>query len=194
MSTPVWHKVSLRQVLGLKHPGTVKIAFSLKDLVQLTSDWSVSKAPNCTSTVLRTDPSTFLLVYKVRCREKYSSAKGHIVRVKFDPKRVTLDDSVDSLDVRLSCDCEAFLYWGAQWNLSTGDALYGQPRPLLQAPKDDPRRHQFVLCKHCKVVADRVFPVILRTLERIQQRLREEEQAKQDDKKKDSPEQEAEES
>jgi hypothetical protein len=143
----------------LLRTGKAKIAFSLKELVGLTSEFSVKKAPNCTSQVVRTDPAKFLFVYRVTCGESYSDPNGHVVRMKFDFKRMKETHQVDDLDVRVSCSCPAFLYWGAQWNVSTGDALYGAPRPLLKAPTE-PRRYQFVVCKHVKVVADRISPAL----------------------------------
>ena len=142
---------------------TTKVAFTIQELVGLTSEFSTRKAPNCTSKVVRTDASKFLLVYHVTCRESYSDPNGHTVRLKFDFKRLKESGKATDLDVRVSCSCPAFLYWGAQWNLSTGDALYGAPRPKFQPPTE-PRRYQFVVCKHVKVVADRIAPVIDRML------------------------------
>lgn len=147
----------------VRRGGSAKVAFSLRELVGLTSEFSVKKAPNCTSKVIRTDAAKFLLVYRVTCGESYSDPNGHVVRLKFDFKRLKETGSVDDLDVRVSCSCPAFLWWGAQWNVSTGDALYGAPRPLLKAPTD-PERYKFVVCKHVKVVADRIQPVLDRML------------------------------
>jgi hypothetical protein len=62
-------------------------------------------------------------------------------------------------------NCPAFLFWGAQWNLSEGDALYGKPREKLQAPTD-PQRFQNIICKHVKVVADKLAPLVEKILNR----------------------------
>ena len=178
----------------VRRGGSAKVAFSLKELVGLTSEFSVKKAPNCTSKVIRTDAGKFLLVYRVTCGESYSDPKGHVVRLKFDFKRLKETGSVDDLDVRVSCSCPAFLYWGPQWNVSTGDALYGAPRPLLKAPTD-PERYKFVVCKHVKVVADRIQPVLDRMLAKYQterDEATEAEKQKQLDVAKEQTEQEAE--
>lgn len=149
--------------------GHAKIAFSLKELVGLTSQFSMhrsdgsSRTSGCSSRVVRTDAQKFLFVYNVTCSESYSDKKGHTVRLKFDFKKMRETGRADDLDVRVSCSCPAFLWWGAQWNLSTGDALYGQPRPKLQPPTE-PKRYQYVICKHVKVVADRISPVLERML------------------------------
>ena len=150
--------------------GHAKIAFSLKELVGLTSEFSMKRkdksdrTSGCTSRVIRTDATKFLFVYNVTCSESYSKKGGHTVRLKFDFKKMQKTGRADDLDVRVSCSCPAFLWWGAQWNLSTGDALYGQPRPKLQPPTE-PKRYQYVICKHVKVVADRISPVLERMLQ-----------------------------
>lgn len=162
-----WIKISWSALRSRR----TKIAFSIKELVQLTSDFSTKNAVNCRSSVVRTDPPKFLLVYKVTCSQKDRNGKnisdpsGHLVRIKFDPARITDKQTADQLDVQLSCDCKAFVFWGPQWNLSEGDALYGKPKPLLQAPTD-PERFKHIICKHIAVVADRVAPVVERMLGR----------------------------
>lgn len=149
--------------------GTTKVAFSLNELVTLTSDFSLKYAQGCNSTVIRTDPAKFLFVYRVVCHKKDKNGKdvsdpnGHVVRMKFDFSRLKETGTVDDLDVRLSCSCPAWLYWGGQWNTATGDALYGAPRPKFQPPTD-PQRYSNILCKHVKVVADRIGPVLERVL------------------------------
>ena len=156
-------RVEIRAPWSLLCGNKVKTAFSIQELVGLTSEFSIRHAPNCSSSVIRTDTSKHLLVYKVTCRESYSDSDGHTVRMKFDFNRLKKSGSVNDLDVRVSCSCPAFLWYGAQWNLSTGDALYGAPRPKLQAPTD-PKRYRNVVCKHVKVVADRISPVLERML------------------------------
>ena len=156
-------RVEIRAPWGLLCGNKVKTAFSIQELVGLSSEFSIRHAPNCSSSVIRTDTAKHLLVYKVVCRESYSDPDGHTVRMKFDFNRLKKSGSVNDLDVRVSCSCPAFLWWGAQWNLSTGDALYGAPRPKLQAPTD-PKRYRNVVCKHVKVVADRINPVLERML------------------------------
>lgn len=95
----------------VRRGGSTKVAFSLRELVGLTSDFSVKKAPNCTSKVIRTDAGKFLLVYRVTCGESYSDPNGHVVRLKFDFKRLKETGSADDLDVRVSCSCVAPDTW-----------------------------------------------------------------------------------
>jgi hypothetical protein len=58
-------------------------------------------------------------------------------------------------------NCPAFLYWGAQWNLHQRDGLLGKPRPELVAPTQRmDLRGNFVICKHCKAVLERILPSV----------------------------------
>lgn len=142
-----------------------KIAFSVKDLVNLTSEMSVKNQAGCNPTLLVGNWKELFLRYRVKCSLKGSDPQGHEVRLRFNTKKIVKGSGINNLDVKVSCTCPAFLYWGAQWNLGQGDSLEGKPRPLYQAP--DPKnkeRFQFVICKHIKVVADRIGPYLTRLL------------------------------
>jgi len=159
----LWVQTSWRRL----RQRTTKVAFSITELTALTSDFSTKYAPGCTAYTIRTDPATFLLVYNVKCTKKdkdgkmVSNPKGWEVRIKFDPSKIDDKSTVDNLDVQLNCKCPAFLWWGAQWNLGEGDALYNKnkPQPLYKAPTD-PSRFQNVICKHVKVVSDKLGPLV----------------------------------
>jgi hypothetical protein len=146
-----------------------KVAFSIKDLVNLTSEFSVAKAKNCNISIKNVDVDSMLLTYKVRCKEKGSDPNGHTVKVRFDTDQIIDKSGINDLDVKVSCTCPAFLYWGAQWNLGQGDALEGKPREKYQAPTD-PRRFQFVICKHIKIVSDRINPFLKRLLDKYKEK------------------------
>ena len=54
----------------------------------------------------------------------------------------------DKLQVRVSCSCPSWLFWGAQYNAVLGDYLYGKVRPKFTPPgKRDPE-NRFLVCKH----------------------------------------------
>jgi hypothetical protein len=60
------------------------------------------------------------------------------------------------------------LYWGAQWNLHQRDGLLGEPRPELVAPTERlDLRKQFVICKHCKAVLERILPSVQHNIQNI---------------------------
>lgn len=143
------------------HEQHYKIAVSLPDLVQATNAFSVKNRKGCTPSLQGSDPKDLFLKYNVKCNLADSDPQGHEVKVHFDVSKVTPDMRANDLDIRCACSCPAFLYWGAQWNLSQKDGLEGSPRPLLKAPTQrlDLRRN-FVICKHCKAVFERILPSV----------------------------------
>jgi len=96
--------------------------------------------------------------------------------VKFDVSKVEETQNANDLDVQLNCSCPAFLYWGAQWNLHQRDGLLDEPRPELVAPTQKlDLRGNFVICKHCKAVLERILPAVQHNIINI---IREKEVAK----------------
>lgn len=147
--------------LGQLHEPFTKVAISVPELVAQTNAFSVKRRPNCVPTLLDSNPKQLFLHYNVKCHESYSDPAGHDVRVKFDVDKVQETQNANDLDVQLSCSCPAFLYWGAQWNLHQRDGLLGTPRPELLAPTQRlDLRGNFVICKHCKAVLERILPAV----------------------------------
>ena len=129
------------------HPPYTKVAISLPELVRQTNAFSVKRRAGCQPTLKRSRPKELYLEYNVVCHESYSDPRGHDVQVQFDLSQVEETQDAKRLDVRVSCSCPAFLYWGAQWNLHQRDGLHGQARPLLQAPTQRlDLRGNFVIC------------------------------------------------
>ncbi len=145
-----------------------KVAISLPDLVRETNSFSVQYQGGCAATLQESNPQDLFLRYNVKCSKPESDPAGHDVRVHFDVAKLAETQMAKDLDVRVSCTCEAFLYWGAQWNLHQRDGLEGQPRPKLQAPTErlDLRGH-FVVCKHCYVVFKRILPSVQHNIVKI---------------------------
>jgi hypothetical protein len=157
--------------------GNYKVAVSLKDLIQQTNSFSQidkegeARIKGCVPTLKESSPKEMYLHYNVKCSLRNSDPNGHDVKVRFDYENVEEGSRYDNVDVRVSCTCKAFLYWGAQWNLYKEDALEGQPRPLLQAPTDRlDLRSGFLICKHVKVVLDRIIPSVQRVINDISRR------------------------
>lgn len=65
---------------------------------------------------------------------------------QFVPKGPVKD--LTKLDVRVSCSCPSWLFWGAQWNSWRNDYMYGTARPLLKDPKVRDPQNRFLVCKH----------------------------------------------
>ena len=162
--------------LGKLSPPNTKVAISVPELVSQTNSFSVKRRPNCNATLLDSNPKQLFLHYNVKCQESYSDPSGHDVRVKFDVSKVEETQNANDLDVQLNCSCPAFLYWGAQWNLHQRDGLLDQPRPELVAPTQKlDLRGNFVICKHCKTVLERILPSVQHNMINI---IREKEVAK----------------
>jgi len=145
-----------------------KVAINLPDLVRETNSFSVQYQGGCAATLLDSNPKDLFLRYNVKCSKIDSDPAGHDVQVHFDVAKLEETQMARDLDVRVSCSCPAFLYWGAQWNLHQRDGLEGTPRPKLQAPTErlDLRGH-FVVCKHVYVVFKRILPSVQHNIVKI---------------------------
>lgn len=183
MSERVYISAKLSQWMD---PSTHKVAVSLPEIVQQTNQFSVKNRPGCTPALQDSNPQDLYLHYNVKCNLSTSDPAGHDVRVHFDVEKVEETEQAKDLDVRVSCTCPAFLYWGAQWNLHQRDGLEGEPRPALVAPTErlDLRSH-FVICKHCKAVMERILPAVQHNIVNI---LREKEVTEKKQQQQEAPE------
>ena len=147
-------------VMVLRPPYT-KVAISLPSLLRQTNAFSVKRRPGCEARLKRSRPKELFLEYNVTCHEKDSDPAGHDVQVQFNLEDVEKTQDAKRLDVRCSCSCPAFLYWGQQWNLHQRDALLGEPRPLLKAPEERlDLRANAIICKHAKTVFEKILPAV----------------------------------
>lgn len=92
---------------------------------------------------------------------------------QFVPKGSTRDTS--KLDVRVSCSCPSWVFWGAQWNAWMNEYLYGTARLKLLPPKVRDPQNRFLLCKHalaCIPVVSRyrLMPIAPEIKRRIQKK------------------------
>jgi hypothetical protein len=153
-----------------------KIAINIRELTSLTNSFSLKYTSGCTPSLVKSYPKELSMQYRVVCTKADSDPAGHEVRIKLDVAAITKDTKLTDLNVRVSCTCPAFLYWGAQWNINQKDGLEGDPRPLLQAPTEKlDKRNGYLICKHVKVVADRIIPSVSRVINGVTRRLRHEE-------------------
>lgn len=169
----IWVSIPIGNALHQNY----KVAMSLKELVRETNDFSKKdkegnpRTAGCVATLKESNPQEMFLRYNVKCSLKGSDASGHDVKVRFDYWNINERSSVDNLDMECSCSCPAFLYWGAQWNLHQKDSLEGDPRPALVAPTEKLEwRGGYLICKHIKVVLDRVIPSVARVINDIKRK------------------------
>lgn len=165
MAKDLFIKFSLADYFAL---GKIKTAISVPDLIKSTNNFSVKNRPGCTPSLTGSNPKDLLLKYNVKCNLATSDPNGHDVKVHFDVSKVTPEMKATDLDVKCSCTCPAFLYWGQQWNLDQKDALEGSPRPKLQAPKERlDLRSDAVICKHLAAVFERILPAVQHNIVKI---------------------------
>ena len=145
---------------------------TLKELLHETPARSYAKGTSGVSFVgaNKRDP-LYHITYRVWGKEKVSDPRGHLVKLRFllDP-----DIAPGDMDVEVSCDCYAFVYWGAQHNVNERNALerkikgkdglvdLSAPEPV--EPPKQPRN--YVICKHIAAVIERASQLIERHLKK----------------------------
>jgi len=146
---------TIRDILS----GRTKIAaISLDELVSSKSPHNKNSL-NCSTALVNFVEDENTYVYKVVCSEKSSDQAGHKVSIQLQQDPTEAEDK-KNLQVKVNCDCPAFLYQGGQFNLSERDALLGNPRGQLVPPKvRDPVRVNYG-CKH-------VFAAVRRLLDKF---------------------------
>lgn len=75
-----------------------------------------------------------------------SGKESYITVFQFIPDRRIVE--ANKLNVRVSCSCPSFLFWGAQFNAVMGDYFYGKIRPKFTPPKKRDPAGRFLVCKH----------------------------------------------
>lgn len=93
------------------------------------------------------------IIFLVKCTESYSKDTGHLVSLVYDDYVPRLRDVKKPLnaDVRVMCECEAFLYWGSKY-ISTQEG-YNFDEPEHRAPDIRDPHLKNKLCKHIVKVA-----------------------------------------
>ena len=110
--------------------------------------------------------NTWHVTYLVFGSNDYSNQNGWPVHIRFYPE-AHVENPLD-LDVDVSCDCPAFLYYGAQYRVHEKDALERpQPGGLLQpANLADYPKHTYLICKHIKAVSERISGLLQKHLKK----------------------------
>ncbi len=128
---------------------------TLRELLHATPAHSYSKGVRQVSFIgMNKRPDLWHITYRVWGHEKKSDPRGHLVKLRF---LVEPDVDPQDLEVEVSCDCYAFVYWGAQYNVKQMTAL---ERPIknrdgqidMSAPEDLGR--DYVICKHIAAVVE----------------------------------------
>lgn len=97
--------------------------------------WTFSVGASATSQVKR------------KVLQIHKKPSHYTVVFQFIPKMGILD--TEKLDVKVVCDCDSFLYYGAQYHAIMQNYLYGNViRPKVTAPTTRDKQNRFFACKH----------------------------------------------
>ena len=135
-------------------------AKSLADLMRDTSRFSIKRAPNTRVKQLRFDPVGRRYVFKVNGFETWSDSRGHQVVVELgrDPKV----KDIRALEVKVSCSCPFWKYYGPDYNSHSEKYLEGDPYSNLKFPSErDPNRKN-KLCKHVFAVGEQIREYVVK--------------------------------
>lgn len=124
-----------------------RTAASMADLMRYTSRFSRKRSPRTNVNLIRKPKDNNLTwMYRVRGYEKWSDKKGHVVTVKLEKDNKEKD--IRKMQVRVSCTCPFWKYYGPDYNANRNEYLYGESKSNGQSPdKNDPKR-QNIICKH----------------------------------------------
>jgi hypothetical protein len=124
---------------------SVKIAMSTGELLFRTSKKSIKYASGCFATTKRNDPRNGRWSFTVKCHASYSRGP-YEVRFKLKGK-IPKTSSILEKQIQVSCNCNAWKYWGADFNALRGG--YSEKQySNNQAPNVRDRKRSFLICKH----------------------------------------------
>lgn len=121
-----------------------KVAWTLDELVKATSNFSVKNEPRCQASFRRVQKKLNRYAIHVVCGESWSNPTGHVVRLKFE-KTKNIKQAPKS-NIRVSCSCPFWRYYGCDWNASNKDYLNAPGTSNGAAPAQRGRDH--LICKH----------------------------------------------
>jgi hypothetical protein len=137
------------QYLIFNKVSNVKTAASMADLMRFTSKFSRKRSPKTNATLTKSpknNDSTWQ--WRVKGYEQWSEGSGHIVTVKLEKDPEVKD--IRNLQVRVSCSCPFWQYYGPAFNSNTGEYSY-DGKSVKSPDARDPMRKNLI-CKHVYAV------------------------------------------
>ena len=112
---------------------------------------TIQRAKGCSLTTVRSSPRILRYIINVNC-----SGTERTVKLKFIPKTKRKWFKATSADIRVSCSCPAWVWWGSEWHAKQKKFLDQKLRGNGSAPDiRDPQRIRPV-CKHVYAVFNKV--------------------------------------
>lgn len=141
-------------------------AVSLLNLIKDNHKGTNHKSINCDVLEVeyaKTNPNLF--TFLVLSHEPYSSKSGHLVNILFYGDK---SPHLLSKDVKVSCTCPAYTYWGSKYNATIDEYNY-RTRTTLAPDIRDPNRERKV-CKHIAavrpIIKNSTFKTVKKNIER----------------------------
>jgi len=131
---------------------TSRNAANFDYLLRATSEFSRKNSPRNNVRLLKADHKKGFYTYKVRSYMKESDPKGHIVSVQLDKN--TKETDIRQMDIKVSCSCPFWKYWGPDYNAGALNFLQGDHRSDNSKPdvRDKDRKNK--ICKHVYSVGE----------------------------------------
>jgi hypothetical protein len=125
---------------------TYKVSWTLEELVQATSSFSVKNEPRCQATFKRVQAKFNRYAIHVVCGESWSDPTGHVVKLKFEKTKNV--KQAPSSNILVACDCPFWRFYGCDWNAGNKDYLNDVDSPLSNGAAPTVRGKQHLICKH----------------------------------------------
>jgi hypothetical protein len=136
-----------------------KKAFTLNRIVEMTDDFALRYVPGVNVKVYKSERKDMIFYFKAKGFESWSATEYHDVIVEFQKNKKVTD--IKALDVKLSCSCPFWQYYGPNDNAIAEDYLYGESKYKKYKRKNPdiktkPRDNSFLkknrICKHIAAV------------------------------------------
>lgn len=131
---------------GVEFPEFVKVGFTQREFVKKVLPNIKDNASNCDTKLFRRDKRYSRFLYRTKCHESYSGGP-HTSRVMFIRKS-SKSKGKGLVDVKVSCNCSGFLYWGGMYNNLQQGTLALKRKRVKPPNIRDPERRNVVGCKH----------------------------------------------
>jgi hypothetical protein len=140
--------------------GHSKTAVTISDLMRATSVFSRQRAPRTNVKLVKDDPKSLRYVYLVRGYEEWSDGKGHQVIIQLAKSNKT--NSLNALDVKVSCSCPFWKYRGPDFNSNKNNYLEGKPYSNLKFPSVTDPAQENLICKHVYAVGTIIDKIMVK--------------------------------
>jgi len=123
-----------------------KSAMSLGELINKTNKKSIKYTKGCTAELDRAMPKIGRWNFTVKCTEKWSKGP-YVVRIRLIKKKGRKTKGFLGREVKISCNCDAWKYNGADYNAKQEEYSERQYSDGSAPDVKDPKR-KYLICKH----------------------------------------------